>query len=744
MSTRAILAASAAVSVLIFAGLAQAQSTPSAPAGATNPSVEIEEVVVTAERREQTAQRTALAITALSSDQLEKQGVRTATDLSTVVPGIQIGAVGGSVEIAVRGIGSTNNTEVGDPAVAFNVDGVYMARPRSAAGLFFDLDRTEVLRGPQGTLYGRNATAGSLNVITKKPTAEREATAQVELGNFSLVRASGALNVPLSDKVMARGAFQISKRDGYTDNAPSNDYNDEDAVALRLHVLFQPTDDFTLLLSGDYFRNDFAGSASAALGQYSPGGDPYTYAISTPGQSLQKNYGFAAQADWKLPFGVLTYLGSVRKDVVHTIAGSGRNYPYGTTRPATRCEPTLGVVCNTTYFDSNERQQTHELRLGNAIGAFKWVGGLYYFDEKNDVFANIFPAVAFIQPDTYADSKAVFAQGTYSFSDRLRGTVGLRYTRDHKGRVGGTYVRLDAGGACTLPGGLNGSLSGTPPGCLLYANVADFSWESVDYKVGLEFDLTPTSLLYASTSTGYKAGGYGDGLPPANNKYDPEQLTAYEVGAKNRFLDNRAQLNLSAFYYDYQDFQVSAIGVVAGQASTVTVNAPKATLYGAELEGLLLLTENDRIDGSVSYLHARYDDFVLATGDAFSPGRADYSGLTLAKSPEWTFNLGYQHSWRFANDGQLSVRLQTHYESSKNLDYHNFAVTRQGAYTKTDLMVTYDAPGGVWSLMAYGRNLEDEAVLVQASPDAQNANRFGGTGAYAPPRLYGVQLSARF
>ncbi len=120
------------------------------------------------------------------------------------------------------------------------------------------------------------------------------------------------------------------------------------------------------------------------------------------------------------------------------------------------------------------------------------------------------------------------------------------------------------------------------------------------------------------------------------------------------------------------------------------------------------------------------------------------SGLTLAKSPEWTFNLGYQHSWDFANDGRLTVRVQTHYESSKNLDYHNFAVTDQDAYTKTDLMVTYDAPGGAWSLMAYGRNLEDEAVLVQAAPDAQNANRLGGSGAYAPPRLYGVQLTARF
>jgi len=734
MFTRSVLAAGAAVQALLLASGAHAQS-----------NIEIQEVVVTAERREETAQRTPLAITALSVEQLETQGVRTVSDLTTVVPGIQIGSVGGSVEIAVRGIGSTNNTEVGDPAVAFNVDGVYMARPRSAAGLFFDLERVEVLRGPQGTLYGRNATAGSFNVITRKPTGVYEANAQVELGNFSLIRASGAANLPVSDKVAVRAAFQVSKRDGYTDNAPVEDYNDEDAFALRLHVLLKPTEDFSLLLSGDYFRNDYVGTASGPLGQYASGGDPYAFPVSAEGHSRQENYGFAAQADWNLPFGVLTYLGAARKDVVHTRTGSARSYPVGAARPPNRCDPVLGALCALIYFDSDERQETHELRLGNAEGRFKWVGGLYYFEEQNDVFANIFPLVAFIQPNTYADSKAVFAQGTFSFSDRLRATGGLRYTRDHKGRTGGTYVALDASGACTLPGGLNRPLMGAPPpGCLLYGNVADFTWESTDYKVGAEFDLTPTSLLYASTSTGYKAGGYGDGLPPLNNKYEPERLTAFEVGAKNRFLDNRAQANLSAFYYDYQDFQVTALGVVAGQPSAVTVNAPKATLYGAELEGALLISEHDRIDGSVAYLHAEYEDFTLLTGDAFSPGFADYSGLTLAKSPEWTFNLGYQHSWPLADDGRLTVRVQTHYESSKNLDYHNFAVTEQDAFTKSDIIVTYDAAGGVWSLMAYGRNLEDEAVLVQASPDAQNVNPLAGSGAYAPPRLYGVQLSARF
>ena len=704
----------------------------------------IEEVVVTAERREANAQKTPLAITAISAAQLEQQGVRTATDLTNIVPGVQIGSNGGSIEIAVRGIGSTNNTEVGDPAVAFNVDGVYAARPRSAAGLFFDLDRTEVLRGPQGTLYGRNATAGSINVITRKPTQTFESQGQLETGDFGLVRGSGAVNLPLADWASVRAAFQVERHDGYTSNGPANDYNDEDAVAGRIHLRMTPREDLVLLVSADYFQNRSAGSASGPLGQYAAPGDPFAFPVSSHGSTSQRNYGFTAQADWTLPFATLTWIGSARRDIVHTLAGSVRDYPQATPQLPGRCEPTTGVGCVTIYFDSDERQDSQEVRLGHAEGPLKWVAGLYYFSETNNVYANIFPAVAFIQPDTFADSEAVFAQGTYSVADRVRVTAGLRYTRDHKGRVGGTYVGVAPAGACSLPGGLSGSLFAAPPGCLLYGNVADFTWESVDYKLGVEYDLTATSLVFASTSTGYKAGGYGDGLPPANNKYNPERLKAFEAGLKNRFLDNRLEANLSTFYYDYQDFQVTALGIVAGQVSAVTVNAAKATLYGGEFEGTYLLGANDRIDGSVAYLHARYDDFTLPTGDAFHPGFASYSGLTLAKSPEWTLNLGYQHSWSLANGGDLSARVQTHFESGKNLDYHNFAVTRQDAYAKTDIMVTYDAPGRAWSVMAYGRNLEDRAVLVAASPDAQHANPLGGSGAYAPPRLYGVQLSARF
>ncbi|MBW8890696.1 MAG: TonB-dependent receptor [Burkholderiales bacterium] len=204
-------------------------------------------------------------------------------------------------------------------------------------------------------------------------------------------------------------------------------------------------------------------------------------------------------------------------------------------------------------------------------------------------------------------------------------------------------------------------------------NVADAKWDATNWKLGADFDLTPDSMLYANVATGYKAGGYFDGV--GQNTYEPEKITSYEAGVKNRFLDNRLQLNASAFLYDYKDFQVSAVGVIAGQNATVTLNADKARVYGLELESNLVLTEHDRIDATLGWIHAEYTDFVLPLGDAFAnnnanaavagcytanftaaaPRSTDFSGCRMARTPAWTVNLGYQHVWDLSFGGTLTV-----------------------------------------------------------------------------------------
>ena len=224
-------------------------------------------------------------------------------------------------------------------------------------------------------------------------------------------------------------------------------------------------------------------------------------------------------------------------------------------------------------------------------------------------------------------------------------------------------------------------------------------------------------------------------------------------------------MNASAFLYAYRDFQVSAIGNIAGQNATVTLNAEEAEVYGVELETNLVLTENDRLDASLSWLHAEYTDFLLPLGDAFAnnngnasiaacytanyaaaaPRSADFSGCRMARTPEWTINLGYQHVWDLASGARLTGRIQTHYETSKNLEYHGFAQNKEGAFTKSDISLTYASSDDRWSLQGYVRNLEDEAVRTASSPNATTGVSTNGTGEfYAPPRTYGLRLGVTF
>ncbi|TWB31790.1 TonB-dependent receptor [Nitrospirillum bahiense] len=731
MRTHTLLAATALASLIATPGLAQTAAPQNAPQGAQAASQQLEDIVVTAERRQETTQKTPIAITAFSGDTLQQRGVSSSTDLNNMVPGLAVGNNGsGSVQIAIRGIGSTNDTEVGDPAVAFNVDGVYMARSRAAIGALYDIDRIEVLRGPQGTLYGRNATAGSINVITKRPSDKFEGNASLDYGNYNNLQTSGMLNVPLTDTLAVRAAFQTSRHDGYTNNGRSSNFNDEDTQAGRLQVQLTPSETFKALLSVDIFHEGGVGYASAPIGQYAKFASPYTYPVSADGSLNHTNKGVSLTTDWDLGFATLTYVGAYRTDTDHTHGGSTQS---------STCAAPSGALCASTIFRSDEDQMSHELRLANSDGPLKWVTGLYYFKENNDVLFALDPiagitSLAFVQPVVTEESKAAFAQATYSLTDSLRVTGGLRYTEDNKARTGATEAFGHIVG--------NTYVGGSP----LYLNDADLTWHSTNWKVGAEYDLAPDSMLYASIGTGYKAGGYGDGQPPNNNPYQPEKLTAYEVGVKNQFMDKKLQLNLTGFYYDYQDFQVSAIGQVAGQASTVTVNAGTAEVYGVEVEGAALLTQSDRVDGSVSYIHARYTDFVLATGDVFHPNSAAvYTGNTLAKSPEWTINLGYQHMWDLASGAMITARVDSVYVGDQNLDYRNFAVTEQKAYTKTNLSLAYDDADRRWRVMAYVRNLENNAVLVVANPDTNGSgNRLAGSGAYAPPRTYGVRVSANF
>ena len=463
------------------------------------------DVTVTAQKVAQPSSKTALSLTAVTGDDLRAAGATTAVGLTNLIPNVQIApGTSGSTDISIRGIGSTNTTEVGDPATAFHIDGVYLGRPQSAGATFYDLERVEVLRGPQGTLYGRNATAGAVNLITNKPGKKMAAEANLGLGNYGLYNLEGMLNVPVSEKFALRAVLSSSSRNGYLNTtSPANgfgkDRDDADNLSARVHGLINLNSDTRLLLTVDTSRNKGAG----------PGTVPVTTFINNTGSAQRTSLtnanegrrddssnGFAAEFTAQTALGKFTYLGAYRT--------FDRN--------------NLGSTNATASLTKSQFSQTsHELRLASTgNSALTWVSGLYLFDEKgnidatftNPALANQFghgnPGVRFIQDPVNSKSNAIFDQATHSVNPALRLTAGLRVTSDEKSRDGRT---TNLAGTFNLPS---------------LVNKAKVSYNQTTWKLGADYDLARDVLAYANVATGYKAGGYFDGSSAVgDNTYRP-------------------------------------------------------------------------------------------------------------------------------------------------------------------------------------------------------------------------------
>ena len=679
----------------------------------------LEEVVVTAQKRSTDLQRTPIAITAYSGEVLANYVVTDAADLNGKSPNLHIGKNGASMEISIRGINSTNNVESGDPAAAFHIDGIYLARPIGAGAVFYDLERVEVLNGPQGTLYGRNATAGSINVITNKPAEEFEASLEMNLGNYDRVYTQGMVNLPVSDQFQVRAAYFTDDRDGYfdlehLDTGKDLDGGDSaDDYGARLHGLYQPTDNISLLLSGDYLKREGNPPNQVDLPTE---GDIFELEADGEGNSEIEDWGIKGELNWELDFATLTYIGSSRETT----------WEIKDAHPAGQAIFAGSLI----HVDNEMDQYSHELRLtSNGEGPLQWIGGLYYFKEKQDIYfqlEDIIPLgppplpkgeLTFDQPDVKSTSKAVFGQTSYDFAEEFRVTAGLRYTEDEKSRTGSSLVAIEE---------LDLVLQEVP-------NIADEDWSKTTWKLGLDWFVREDAMLYFSVGTGYKAGGYFDGIAP--NDYNEEEVLAWEIGSKNQLFDSRLQLNLAAFYYDFDDFQVTQTeplaGLPGGAQGSVTRNAGEAEVYGAELSAIFLATDADRFNLMLSYLHSEFTEFDLY--DPINDIQHDLSGNELNKAPDWTATLGYQHEWSLGERGDITAGMLAYYMDDHYLRFQNESLSKQDSYTKLDLNLTYTSAQGNWFVSAYGKNVTDEEVMVSTTITS------GATGGFAAPRTYGVR-----
>ncbi|MET0246877.1 MAG: TonB-dependent receptor [Sphingomonas sp.] len=772
---RLLLAGTAAI-LALSAQTAVAQDMPTDPQDSTQASEDagdegLFDIVVTAQRRSESLQRAAVAVSAVTGDDLAQSGITETVNLGKLVPSLVVQPTGGTTSFFLRGVGTNSQNSFSENAVAYNFNGVYVGRPTAPAGAFYDLERVEVVKGPQGTLYGRNATGGAINVLPKRPELGRfSGEGLLEYGNYDSKKGFLALNVPIGDIMALRVAGQIVDRDGYI----SDGYDDDKGEAVRASLLIQPSELWSMTLVADYYNQHGKGAgavllpnaafavppledrvsisdprAQAAIRGYAAtlfappfcggqGGFVTSGCVSlagTDGFLDNKFYGVSATVVGDLGFGTLTVIPAWRRSDVKF-----RTYLPGFAGD---------------FVDLAE-QTSVEVRLASKESQrLRYVVGAFYYGE-NQATENFFRqgniSTTRFTPRLNTESIAAFGQLTFDLSDAFRLVAGGRYTREDKKQLTSTA----SGG---LPGPIEPPLSAPFTGSL--------SFEKFTWKAGIELDAGPASLIYANVATGFKSGGFFVAQPP-NNTFEPESLTAYTVGSKNRFLDNKLQVNIEAFYWDYRDQQITYVGGVPtgnglfGQGS-ITVNAGKSRIYGAEFEARFAPTRNDLFNLNVQFLDGKYGSLTTAN---FSPTGApvttgcvttgsrlanpgvngarfydiDCSGKPTVNSPRWALNLGYERTFELTGDLSLIAGARGNIESSRYLDANYREDQKQDGFAVADAFLTLESQGG-WSLTGFINNITDEEILARAG--TRPILDFP-VGTLRPPRTYGARLGFKF
>jgi iron complex outermembrane receptor protein len=683
-------------------GLAAAVLSGGAPAALA----QLEEIVVTAERREASLQDTAISISAFTSAELQRAGIQTTEQLTGFTPGLNIqrDVIG---KVVIRGIGTENFTVAGDPGVAIMLDDAYLARSSVSIFDLFDLERVEVLRGPQGTLYGRNATGGAMNFISRKPTESLEGYINADFGEYDKQRLEGAVSGPLGKGFSGRVALLSHRRDGFTENVfPGiqnglGELDDKDLWAARAHLQWEPTEDLSVRLSADAYRDDsnpvpykyvddplvyFGGVPfpNPLAGQLRTVSQGYEFNIPGSDRSLnsanrQDQTGSQLRIDWNLGDGLsLTSITAYRETEFEWLNDGDGIEAY---------------LVN--YFQVDESEQvTQELRLASEGERLNWVAGLYYLSEESDSFIGIpvpsglgLPLAILIDGESETEAYAVFGELSWQLSDELRFTLGARYSYEDK-----SVFYIDDRTSLGLP---------------LASVDDDDNWSALNPKVGLDYFINDSTMLYASLTQGFKSGGFN--MLAIQPSYDEEEVLSFEAGIKTRFAQERVQLNASAFHYWYDDLQVGKVV----NLNAVIENAAEATIYGGELELRALVTDQLDVNLAVSVLETEYDEFLSEDKDLPGAPQVDLAGNDLPRSPGLTSSLGATYTVPLAA-GQLEFWGNWQYTGSQFFTPFNRATFEQESYSVYNASVTWRAADDRWSVAVYGANIGDEDYFTNA------------------------------
>ncbi|MGA9333250.1 MAG: TonB-dependent receptor [Rudaea sp.] len=750
--TAATAATDAAATTAVVAGQTDDSATADKKqtAAQRDKATELESITVTARRRSEDIEKVPVAVSAFSSEDLKDLQADNVDGLQGAVPNLNIvqgRGSSGSVNIFIRGIGQPDALQTFDPGVGFYVDDVYYSRIQGELFDLFDVDHVEVLRGPQGTLYGKNSTGGAVKIITKTPGDTPEGSVELTAGDYGRLGASFYASGPLSNTLSGSIAAAHNSDDGYvTDPVTHKHYNDDDSDAVRGKLDFHPSDRFHATLGVDYTHQDTAltlgeptaplvsvdlatGAASILLLPPSGEYDFHTQTSFSPdkGQTLTHK-GVALHMDWHLndrwDFKSITSYRKLDTSAYIDIDAS---------------QEQLGDV----LVALRQHQLSQELQFQYDNGSnLHAVYGLYYLDEKvpshQEAYANDFLTflgapltfLRTIDDDLENKSYAGFAHVTWEFVPSWSLATGLRYTHEMK-----DYYRTTS----TYFGDPLSAADGT------FAFNDSHSWSAMTPSISLQKQFDSQVMGYVSANRGFKSGGFNGRANSAAevSTFDPEYVWTYEAGLKMRSASGRAQANFDVFHSDYKDFQARVSEITnpddpIPSFSFPVLNAAKLSINGVEFEGGLLVGEGTRLSAQIGYMDAKYDEFNDPR-TAVDPTLADLHDH-VPFSPKWTARVAATQTFNLSGGSAITVGGDVSYRDDTWLSVDNRDGLMQPAYTLLGVFGVYDSADGHWQFRAGVRNLTDKTYKT----DAQEFSSVGNiqTAYFGWPRNY--YISARY
>lgn len=728
----------------------------------------LEEIVVVAQHRAQSIQDVPITVTAISSSELEAGNIFDIGSIAYNVPGMTLGEFSpGQPLISLRGVGSADDGAGLDNSVALFLDGIYMGRFAGINFDMFDLERIEVLKGPQGALFGRNAIGGAINVISSKPTQEREAKAALTVGTEGILRYQGLISGALSDNLAGKLVVNHREHDGFVRNTLLNkDVQDEDYTSVRGQLLWE-NDDSQWLLSADYMEDDRGdiGRAPIFNGNFDyvgtatrlGAGRHGTTASPTDGFNMREASGISLQGDINYEKGKLTTITGIRSTEtdwempsVGAPLGGGDNLA-------------AGVFGADVIDDIEEEIDTFstELRWTSDLdGKFNYIAGLYYFTEDTDrqeqfrIDVNTVATGQFVSGNEWTrtqnetTSYALYGQASWELNDQFKLSVGGRFTKDERDYIASAtncalsdaeIVAAGFGSASNCV--FNGNRVGGSLRIIAEAFIAPASdsWDDFSPMISLQYRPNDDIMVFGTISTGYKSGGFAGSQgvrSAATNPVDPEDVTNFEVGFKGDLLDDTLRLNATVFMMDYEDLQVVRFGPVPNSVfgTFQTTNIGSADISGLEVDFTWHATNNLRISGNYSYLDTEANDLVL---NGFA-GPSDFSGLELRQSPENSYGLTFNYNLP-TNSGEYDFRLQYNHMDSQHFDFATKAETFSESHDLIDIRVSWRSPDDKYNVALWGQNVGDEEFVSHAYRIGP-----GSIGVWNAPATYGVTGTVNF